>query len=161
MNIPQVLNEELALEAAHVLSLIWSNKQMATQFKRMSHADIDLAVDQAFRKLHDSNSMADGSISTSVQESIIISVLQQWLIYFLCKALMQLMTPEALVHHRKKIPSSYLENYLTHQKHFSLRGLTDYYCELLEQQEKHTCSGYVFTIHFTLAAWYKYDVKIR
>ncbi len=139
--IPQVLDEELALDAAHVFSLIWSNKQMATRFKGMSHTEIDLAVDQAFGKLHDVNSMTDGCISTSEQAAIVISVLQQWLIYFLCKALMQLMTPEALVHHRKRIPSSYLENYLTHQKHFSLRGLTDYYRELLNQQERHTCLG--------------------
>ena len=46
---------------------------------------------------------------------------------YLTKRIMQLMTPEALIEHRKKIPSSYLENYLTHQAHFSLNRLINKY----------------------------------
>ena len=50
-------------------------------------------------------------------------LLQQWLVRHLTKRTMQLMTPEALTKYRKKIPTSYLENYLTHQAHFSLNRL--------------------------------------
>ena len=54
---------------------------------------------------------------------MVIAVLQQWLVRYLCKKLMQLMTPEALILHRNKIPSSYLTHYLKHQSHFSLKQL--------------------------------------
>ena len=36
---------------------------------------------------------------------------------------MQLMTPEALVLNRKKLPVSYIINYIKYQKHFSLKSL--------------------------------------
>ena len=63
------------------------------------------------------------SMEVSVEACLVISLLQQWLIRHLCKRLMQLMTSEALTLHCKKIPATYIDNYLTHQQHFSLRQL--------------------------------------
>ena len=53
----------------------------------------------------------------------LIVLLQQWLVMYLCKKLMQLMTPEALLTHHKKIPTHYISTYLVHQSHFNLRQL--------------------------------------
>ena len=55
----------------------------------------------------------------------VVAMLQQWLVMYLCKKLMQLMTPEALLTNHKKIPTHYISAYLTHQTHFSLRQLID------------------------------------
>ena len=41
--------------------------------------------------------------------------------------MMQLMTSEAFIEHYSKIPSSYLENYLAFQTHFSLSNLINKY----------------------------------
>ena len=54
---------------------------------------------------------------------LIRSLFVQWLVRYLCKEVMQLMTPEALVLHERQIPASYIHNYLTYQKHFSLKDL--------------------------------------
>lgn len=64
-----------------------------------------------------------GSISAYTDSCLVISVLQQWLVRYLCKRLMQLMTPEALAIHHHHIPTSYCVNYLLHQVHFSLKEL--------------------------------------
>ena len=55
----------------------------------------------------------------------LIKLLQQWLVMYLCKKLMQLMTPEALLTNHKKIPTHYISTYLVHQSHFSLRQLIE------------------------------------
>jgi len=54
---------------------------------------------------------------------LMLSLLVQWLVRHFCKQLIQLMTPEALVLHEKQIPASYIQHYLSYQKHFSLKGL--------------------------------------
>ena len=61
----------------------------------------------------------------SVGACLMISLILQWTVRHLCKALMQVMTPEAMVTFHRKIPSSYVTNYLEHQEHFSLEKLID------------------------------------
>ena len=58
---------------------------------------------------------------------MVIMLIQQWLVRHLIKRMMQLMTSEAFTEHRTKIPSSYLENYLALQAHFSLKRLIERY----------------------------------
>ena len=45
---------------------------------------------------------------------------------------MQLMTSEAFIVHRNVLPSSYLENYISFQTHFSLQELILKYYHALE-----------------------------
>ncbi len=63
---------------------------------------------------------------------MVIAVLTQWIVNYLCKQLLQLMTPEALAVHYEEIPTPYLENYLNFQKHFSLKDLVERQIGLLE-----------------------------
>ena len=65
----------------------------------------------------------DQKITCEIQ--FVIALLQQWLVMYMCKKLMQLMTPEALLVNHKKIPTHYISAYLTHQTHFSLHHLID------------------------------------
>lgn len=52
---------------------------------------------------------------------MVVTVLVQWLVRHLCKRLMQMMTSEAICLYHKKIPSSFVQGYLEHQTHFSLK----------------------------------------
>ena len=67
---------------------------------------------------------------------LIWSLLVQWLVRYLCKEVMQLMTPEALVLHERQIPASYIRNYLTYQKHFSLKDLIQQQLDKIAVQGK-------------------------
>ena len=80
------------------------------------------AVIEAIDTLHTASEL-NGYTEVSNEASLVISLLQQWLVRYFCMKLMQLMTPEALILNRNKIPLFYLVNYLTHQNHFSLKKL--------------------------------------
>ena len=82
---------------------------------------------EAFTMLHDApapnTEYRNHKLGLSPQACMVLATLIQWLIRYLCKKLMQIMTPEALTIHRMKIASTYIENYLQHQCHFSLKKL--------------------------------------
>ena len=75
-------------------------------------------VSGAISVLH---SKEDQRITSEIQ--FMITLMQQWLVMYLCEKLMQLMTPEALLTNHRKIPTHYISTYLSHQTHFSLRRL--------------------------------------
>ena len=79
------------------------------------------AVLSAFNTLQ--RDPVDSSQLLAPVSQLMRSLLVQWLVRYLCKEVMQLMTPEALVLHERQIPASYIHNYLTYQKHFSLMDL--------------------------------------
>ena len=76
-----------------------------------------------------------------------MALLQQWLVRYLCKRLMQLMTSEAFILYQNVLPSSYLENYLAFQSHFSLKELILKYHHAL----KH--SGWYVSIPILEVSW--------
>lgn len=67
---------------------------------------------------------------------MVISLLVQILVRFFTKKLMNLMTTEAVILHRDKIPSSYLEDYLSNQAHFSLKETIAKYYEALKDTKR-------------------------
>ena len=71
--------------------------------------------------------------------SMIISLTLQWIVRHLCKALMQVMTPEAVVIFDQKIPSTYIVNYLKHQQHFHLRKLINQHYNIMLTERYSTC----------------------
>ena len=58
-------------------------------------------------------------------DNFILSYTLQLIIRTMCKALMQVMTPEGVLKFRKSIPCSYLHTYLYHQDHFALKDIID------------------------------------
>ena len=114
--------------------MVNSDPEMESCTKNLKKEEIQAAVYEAIEKLYDPSCCAtqEEEISdVSLGASIVICVLQQWFIRFLCRSVMKLMTPEALIYHRMKIPSSYLEDYLIHQHHFNLKDLISSHIRLL------------------------------
>ena len=83
---------------------------------------------------HTDSTYAAYAVAPATQ--LIRSLLIQWLVRHFCKRLMQLMTPEALVLHERQIPASYIHNYLTYQKHFSLKDLIQQQLHKIAMQGK-------------------------
>jgi len=86
----------------------------------------------------------DSTYTVPPVTQLIWSLLVQWLVRHFCKRLMQLMTPEALVLHERQIPASYIHNYLTFQKHFSLKDLIQQQLNKITLQKER----YVLTANF-------------
>ena len=92
------------------------------------------AVVEAFNVLH-SDTQLKGQVNLTSMGCLVVSLLQQLLVRLLTKKLMNLMTAEAVILHRNKIPHSYLRNYLNCQVHFSLKEvITKYHTALLQDK---------------------------
>ena len=97
------------------------------------------AVSEALHVLHTApDPVTDDvtQIDVSPEGCLAIGLLQQWIIRHMIKELMKLMTTEAVTLHRKKIPASYIDNYLMYQQHFSIKKLLD-----LKLRALQSCNG--------------------
>ena len=122
-HIPQCPAEEMKHDAECLFRLVLSSNPnfvgvMNTEVQNVetAKAAIHSALDALQRDHID-------FMELSPVTQFIWSLLVQWLVRHFCKQLIQLMTPEALVLHAKQIPASYIQCYLSYQKHFSLKDL--------------------------------------
>ena len=79
------------------------------------------SISRAFCYILTCHSLQGGATQLSPVGCLVVTLFQQWLVRHLCKQLMQLMTSEAFILYRNALPSSYLENYLSFQAHFSFQ----------------------------------------
>lgn len=111
-------------DAEYLASLVQSSNPKFERIIKTELNDIETtrkAVLSAFNTLQ--RDVIDLSQPLAPITQLIRSLLIQWLVRYLCKEVMQVMTPESLVLHERQIPASYIHNYLTYQKHFSLKDL--------------------------------------
>ena len=131
-------------DAEHLFHLVLrSNPDFKGVMKRemkdpVSARVVILSALDTLQRGHVDSTYAAYAVAPATQ--LIRSLLVQWLVRHFCKALMQLMTPEALVLHEHQLPASYIYNYLTYQKHFSLKDLIQQQLLKMAKQGK----GYVW-----------------
>ena len=138
----------------------------AIQENRYSEEDLKMFVHEAVDHLHlapspqscktDYGYIAVGDISS--ESCFVVMVFVQWLVQYMCKHLLQLMTAEALTLHRKcvfvwfvqsvwwtsddnfpscrQIPLWCLNTYLRHQSHFCLKNLIEKNLSVLRTHPK-------------------------
>ena len=123
-------DQELKSDAEYLFALV----QSEIQHSSLEELNIStLTVIKTFKILSNpDSSIAQGAIEFTDDIGLIFRLLVQWFIHYLCKSLMQLMTPEALALLHKRIPEPYSWSYLLVQEHFSLKCLLSHYCELQE-----------------------------
>jgi hypothetical protein len=74
----------------------------------------------------------------TVGDNFVLAYTLQLIVRTMCKALLQVMTPEGVIKFRRSIPCSYLHTYLYHQDHFALKDIVER--EVLETDNN---KGYV------------------
>lgn len=122
----QVTNDlEEDFEAVYVCNKVRKNPEYAGSLKDIREHSSTKAISTAIESLINKDQ------PTSRTTCMILSMLQHWIITYLCGKMMQLMTPETLVIKRNLIPSYYIKLYLNHQCHFSLKQLIKGYHESL------------------------------
>ena len=129
--------EELEYDADYLLQLVQSSNSKLEGIMQTELKDIETtrkAVHSALESLHKDH--IDFTQPLPPVTQLVQSLLVQWLVRHFCKGLMQLMTPEALVLHENQIPATYIHNYLTYQKHFSLKDLIQQQLDRISVQEK-------------------------
>ena len=121
-------DQELTYDAEHLFGLVQS------EIQHSNLEELNITTSTIINALNILITTSDASQSeTFVTDDIglIFRLLVQWFVHYLCKALMQLMTPEALALLHKRIPGAYAWSYLVLQEHFSLKCLLSHYYELL------------------------------
>ena len=116
-----------------MFGLIESDPKFKGLLKTMTHEEAVQAVAEAFNTLHTAPGpkRQGKQLDLTPEGSLVVSLVQQLLIRLLTKRLINLMPAEAVVLNRKKIPYSYLKNYLRNQAHFSLKKTIEGYSKAL------------------------------
>ena len=116
-------------DAQHVITLVCEEPAFNGCWKMLETSQIPVVVNKMLDHLL---LVPDKSQNLDDDISFVTAVLLQWLVTYLCKKLMQLMTPEALLNNHQKIPSHYISAYLNHQNHFSLKEVVRNYQSCLK-----------------------------
>ena len=96
-------------------------------------AVVDEALHVLFHGPHPNKK--DAPIEIYVDACFVMSLLLQWLVRYLCRRLIQLLTPEALAVHLFNIPIVYVQSYLKLQEHFSLKNLVEKQLKMLKENQ--------------------------
>ncbi len=123
-------SQEFELDLNSLVEVIETNEKLRDLLPGMSEQAVLHGLSEAFEYLR--CAQEDTSSVLSTPACLVISLLHQYIVRYFCKHLMQLMTPESVISNRRKIPSSYIENYLLHQSHFGLKDLLVKYYSLSE-----------------------------
>ena len=125
----QCSEEEFQLDIKSLFVMIRCSSRFDEYMNSLSDDSAMSAMKEALDALNSDDVLSSEETETSQRLSVgaclIISIILQWTVRHLCKTLMQVMTPEALITFRNYIPSSYVIHYLEHQEHFSLEKLID------------------------------------
>jgi hypothetical protein len=109
------MSVDMTEDALHVCGLI-----ECKDLVNLTHQNASQAISKAFQILHSAPEQGEQEALTP-EGCQVVSILQQTFVRLFTKKLMNLMTVEAVILYRNRIPSSYLENYLRNQAHFSLK----------------------------------------
>ncbi len=125
---------EMEIDAECVFNIVGSDSKFEGILHNLTQQDAHCAVVEAFNILLTASEPTSKSPELTTLTSgacMVISLLQQLLVRIFTKRLMLLMTTEAVILNRNKIPSTYLENYLCYQAHFSLKkNITNFHSAL-------------------------------
>ena len=100
--------------------MVMRNSEFKRALESLTQENIAVVIDEALDLLHQPT-----SFQVHMDALMVIAVLMQWFVSYLCKKLMQLVPPEAIPVHCGGIPTMYTRNYLKFQEHFSLKELID------------------------------------
>ena len=82
--------------------------------------DLTGSIGEALDAIHSPT----GNVKMMAEDScLVIAVIVQWLVRYVTKRLMHLLTPEALIVNAQQIPRPFMKAYFEFQKHFSLKNL--------------------------------------
>ncbi len=121
------------MEATCLFDVVACDPEFSSLLQSLKCREAGEAVIEAMKVLHPGATKFSEKLHLTSRVCLVMSLLQQLFVRLLTKRLMNLMTAEAVILHRNKIPHSYLKNYLNCQAHFSLKEvITKYHTALLQ-----------------------------
>ena len=117
----------MKIDVNHLYEIILNDPEFTGVIPELKHESIPALIDEALHVLHYGPEPGDKDTPFYIYTDalMVIAVLMQWLVSYLCTQLMQLMTPEAVAVHCNHIPTAYIQKYLKVQQHFNLTDLVE------------------------------------
>ena len=133
----QYTDAELQLDADQLFGTVLRDQEFSQLIAQIHHGNALAVVDEALQVLFNESHLheKDAPLQIYNHACLVISLMAQWLVSYLCKRLMQLLTPEALIVHLNQIPKCYIQSYLQLQEHFSLKNLLAKQFKKLEENQ--------------------------
>lgn len=124
-------------DAAVYIFQIITHSEFQRILNDLKIGNITSIVDEAFNCLYNgpSPNQTGQSFEMYTDACVMIAVILQWLVMCLCKKLMQLVTPEALVIHNQELPRHYCQIYMKFQEHFDLKKLVHMQLKNMDNNE--------------------------
>ena len=123
----QLLAAEVQEDAFHIFTMVLKISEFERALADITHDKVAVVIDEALDILyHGPEPTEKANLLVHTDALMVIAVLMQWLVNYLCKRLMQLVPPEAIPVHCSGIPTVYIRNYLVFQEHFSLKELIEW-----------------------------------
>lgn len=131
--------EEVINDAEVIFQMVLLDDILMEEFEKIKNGGdfaVRNAVDGGLNVLFNASGSKDNLQSDIYLDyCFVIAILAQWLVSYVCKRLMQLMTPEALMKYNQLIPHSYLRHYLKFQHHFGVKELVECQLNKLERNK--------------------------
>ena len=117
-------------DAISIFKMVLSVPDFNKALEGITHEKVAVVIDEALDALHHGPESTEKDallmFELHTDALMVIAVLMQWLLSYVCKRLMQLVPPEAIPVHCSGIPTVYIKNYLVFQEHFSLKKLIEH-----------------------------------
>lgn len=133
----QYTDAELQSDADQLFATILGDREFRKLIALIHHGNALAVVDEALHVLFNESHLHEKDPPLEIYNDVclVISLMAQWLVCYLCKRLLQLLTPEALIFHLNQIPKCYIQSYLQLQEHFSLKNLVAKQFKKLEENQ--------------------------
>ena len=123
--------EEIEKDCQVIFEILTKDEEFTTEIESEQFC-IEGAVGEALDALH---SPTGDTVGMHEDSCLVIAVMVQWLVRYVTKRCMQLLTPEALAINAKYLPQTFVKDYFQFQEHFSLKDLIKNHYQMLSNNE--------------------------
>ena len=123
------------MDSEYLFHLLCRDTAFKEAYQTLTIDSVQQALPKTLQVLHTSQRECTISTPMSPEINLVMDLMEQWLVHHMTKQLMQLMMTKAIIVYREHIPAVYINNYLTHQQHFSIKKLLSLQVKVLQTQQ--------------------------
>ena len=113
---------DLQNDSEELIAMLSQDEDYQSTFTNMNDQDIERCVRTAMEDLHGSHCEP---VSVEKDSRLVIALISQWLVRYLARRALQLLTPEGLLKYHSRLPHSYINAFLDCEQHFSLKAVVE------------------------------------
>ena len=109
-------------DSEELIAMLSQDEDYKSTLSSMNDVDIERCVRTAMEDIHDPHCEP---VSVEKNSRLVIALISQWLVRYLARRVLQLLTPEGLLKYHSRMPHSYISVFLDCEQHFSLKAVVE------------------------------------